>query len=161
MLRQVHGYPKLILNQAKATCTDTIHRVRLREKANGKMIVAAFLNSLTFAFSEVTGRSYGGGVLELEPNEAERLLLPLNNAENLELDFIHEMLLSERIHDALNLTDKVLLVDGLGLSQREVKSLREIWRKLRDRRINRKHSARKSTEAPNEKAHGVRAVGAD
>jgi adenine-specific DNA-methyltransferase len=161
MLRQVHGYPKLILNQARATCTDTIHRVRFREKANGRMIVAAFLNSLTFAFSEVTGRSYGGGVLELEPNEAERLPLPLKNAESLELDLIHDMLLSERIDDALNKTDKVLLVDGLGLSQGEVKSLREIWRKLRDRRINRKHSARKSPEAPNEKAQEVRLVAAD
>src|SRR5205814_1103038 len=53
MLRQVHGYPKLILNQAKATCTDTIHRVRFRNSANGNLVIAAFLNSLTFAFSEV------------------------------------------------------------------------------------------------------------
>jgi adenine-specific DNA methylase len=161
MLRQVHGYPKLILNQAKATCTDTIHRVRFRERTDGKLIVAAFLNSLTFAFSEVTGRSYGGGVLELEPNEAERLPLPLKNAEGLDLATTHEMLLSERIEDALKITDKVLLVDGLGLSQGEVKSLREIWRKLRDRRINRKHSVRRSPVALDEREPAVSLVAAD
>jgi len=141
MLRQVHGYPKLILNETKATCTDTIHRVRFREGANGSLIVAAFLNSLTFAFSEVTGRSYGGGVLELEPNEAEKLPLPLKNAERLDVFDLHEMLLADQIDDALEITDKALLIDGLGLSRREAKALREIWQRLRDRRINRKHSA--------------------
>jgi adenine-specific DNA-methyltransferase len=106
------------------------------------LIVAAFLNSLTFAFSEVTGRSYGGGVLELEPNEAEKLPLPLKNAERLDAFDLHEMLLADRIDDVLETTDKALLIGGLGLSRREAKALREIWQKLRDRRINRKHSAR-------------------
>jgi len=141
MLRQVHGYPKLIFNDAKATCTDTIHRVRFRNGANGSLIVAAFLNSLTFAFSEVTGRSYGGGVLELEPNEAEKLPLPLKDAERLDIFDLHEMLLADRIDDVLEITDKALLIDGLGLSRRDAKALREIWQRLRDRRINRKHSA--------------------
>ena len=81
MLRQVHHYPKIILNDADATCTDTIHRVRLRNGTSAKTVAAAFLNSLTFAFSEVIGRSYGGGVLELEPNEAEMLPLPLLGAD--------------------------------------------------------------------------------
>lgn len=143
MLRQIHAYPKLILNQAKATCTDTIHRVRFRNGANHHLVVAAFLNSLTFAFSEVVGRSYGGGVLELEPNEAEKLPLPLNNAEALDLAELHELLLADRIMEVLELTDKILLIDGLGLSRKEVLAVRAIWQKLRDRRINRKHSARK------------------
>lgn len=158
---ELRRFLKLVLNQAKATCTDTIHRVRFREKTNGKLVVAAFLNSLTFAFSEVTGRSYGGGVLELEPNEAERLPLPLKNAERLDLDSIHEMLLSERISDALKITDKILLVDGLGLSQGEAKLLREIWQKLRDRRINRKHSIKRLSAAPDEESPTIRLVAAD
>jgi hypothetical protein len=36
------------------------------------------------------------------------------------------------------ITDKVLLVDGLGLSWQETSALRQIWQKLRNRRINRK-----------------------
>jgi len=143
MLRQVHGYPKLIVNKAGTTCTDTIHRVRLLNGKSADVIAAAFLNSLTFAFSEVMGRSYGGGVLELEPNEAEKLPLPLIGAEKLDLGKLHTLLLDGSINAVLEITDKVLLIDGLGLSEAEVKTLRGIWIKLRDRRINRKHAGNK------------------
>ena len=142
MLRQVHSYPKIIVNKAKTTCTDTIHRVKLRNGMKGDVIAAAFLNSLTFAFSEVIGRSYGGGVLEIEPNEAEKLPLPLKGAENLDLKQIHKLLLNDDIEHVLNMTDKVLLLDGLGLSEKDARRLRGIWQKLRDRRINRKHTSK-------------------
>jgi adenine-specific DNA-methyltransferase len=142
MLRQVHSYPKIVVNRAGATCTDTIHRVRLRNGVKADTVAAAFLNSLTFAFSEVIGRSYGGGVLELEPNEAEKLPLPLKGAEKLDLESVHALLLSENVDSVLEVTDKVLLEEGLGLERAEVIKLRGIWRKMRDRRINRKHSSR-------------------
>lgn len=138
MLRQVHAYPKLVLNAAQATCTDTIHRVRFRYAANGEIITAAYLNSLTFAFSEVTGRSYGGGVLTFEPSEAERLPLPLINAEQLDLAYFDRRLREGDIDAVLDVTDKVLLRDGLGLRGDQICMLRGIWIKLRDRRINRK-----------------------
>ncbi|MCI0711032.1 MAG: SAM-dependent methyltransferase [Chloroflexi bacterium] len=140
MLRQIHGYPKLILNEAKATCTDTIHRVRFLNGAAPRSITAAFVNSLTLAFSEVTGRGYGGGVQTFEPSEAERLPLPLLGAENLDLTTIDRLLREDNIEAVLDITDEVLLIKGLGLSRREAKSLRGIWEKLRDRRINRKHN---------------------
>ncbi|MCI0490495.1 MAG: class I SAM-dependent methyltransferase [Blastocatellia bacterium] len=138
MLRQVHGYPKIILNETEATSTDTIHRVKFRNGAKGKTIAAAFLNSLTFAFAEVIGRSYGGGVLELEPREAEELLLPLKQAYMLNLCHLNEFLLAGDVEGLLDTTDNVLLINGLGLSVKDVKMLRGIWEKLRDRRINRK-----------------------
>lgn len=140
MLRQVHSYPKIIVNSADATCTDTIHRIKLLNGVGKETVAAAFLNSLTFAFAEVTGRSYGGGVLELEPNEAERLPIPLLGSEKLDFQEIHRLLLDDKIEAVLDITDKILLVDSLGLSTQEAKMLRGIWLKLRDRRINRKHS---------------------
>ncbi len=145
MLRQVHGYPKLILNTAGATCTDTIHRIRFRNGSNDRHVTAAFLNSLTFAFADVTGRSYGGGVLTFEPSEAERLPMPLIGAEKLELDIIDEKVRKDDIDAVLDVTDRILLINGLGLSQSDTKRLRGIWKKLRDRRINRKHSRRKKS----------------
>jgi adenine-specific DNA-methyltransferase len=105
MLRQIHGYPKIVVNRTKATCTDTIHRVRLLNGTKGEVIAAAFLNSLTFAFSEVMGRSYGGGVLELEPNEAEKLPLPLKGSERLDINQLHELLLRDEIEAVLDITD--------------------------------------------------------
>jgi len=138
MLRQVHAYPKLVLNTAQAVCTDTIHRVRFLDGVNGEAVTAAILNSLTFAFAEVTGRSYGGGVLTFEPSEAESLPLPLAGAEHLDLEHIDKLLRENNIDDVLEITDEVLLVQGLGLNRNYVSRLRRIWSKLRDRRINRK-----------------------
>jgi adenine-specific DNA-methyltransferase len=142
MLRQVHGYPKLILNQTDATCTDTVHRVRFVGSPDRKVITSAFLNSLTFAFAEVTGRSYGGGVLTFEPTEAENLPLPLANAHQLDLIQLDCLLRQGEIEKVLDITDQVLLREGLGLSYKETRMLRGIWEKLRDRRINRKHKSR-------------------
>lgn len=138
MLRQIHMHPKIIVNSAAATCTDTIHRVKLRNGRTSEDIASAFLNSLTFAFSEVLGRSYGGGVLELEPSEAESLLIPKKGSELLDVTEIHDLVLQNRIDDVLDLTDKIILRKYLGFSVKDTQSLRSIWRKLRDRRLNRK-----------------------
>ena len=150
MLRQIHTYPKIILNQAQATCTDTIHRVRFRNQADSSKVTAAFMNSLTFAFSEVVGRSYGGGVLELEPNEAEKIPLPLKYSEKLDVHHLHDLLMSKGIAAVLDLTDQVLLTDGLGLARKETKLLHQIRCKLRDRRINRKKKG-KTIESPKQR----------
>ena len=144
MLRQIHNYPKLILNSADATCTDTIHRVRIRGKGDARVISAAFLNSLTFAFVEITGRSYGGGVLELEPNEAEQLPIPMIGAEELDIVQLDKLLREKDIYAVLEITDEILLKKGLGFSNKEVQQLRGIWEKLRDRRVNRKHATKVS-----------------
>ncbi|HEU5380887.1 MAG TPA: N-6 DNA methylase [Ktedonobacteraceae bacterium] len=143
MLRQIHGYPKLILNQAEATCTDTIHRVRFSGPLDKRFVVAAFMNVLTFAFAEVTGRGYGGGVLTFEPSEAEKLPLPLVGVENLDLDEFDRLLRAGGIEAVLARTDEILLKRGLGLSDKEVRMLHNIWVKMRDRRVYRKHKSSK------------------
>jgi adenine-specific DNA-methyltransferase len=137
MLRQVHGHPKIVLNRTSATCTDTLHRLRFRPGVDGRLVAVAFINSLTFAFAELTGRSYGGGVLTFEPSEAEALPLPLSGAENLDLDLIDTLLREKRIEGALDIADECLLIRGLGLSRYEASTLRNIWVTLRDRRIHR------------------------
>ena len=140
MLRQIHSYPRIIVNSATATSTDTIHRVRILNGTPVRAFAAAFLNSLTFAFAEVIGRSYGGGVLELEPNEAEALPVPVSGAENLSFTAIHnELVKHDNINTILDTTDRVLLVEGLGLSTSDAKTVRGVWEKLRNRRIHRKH----------------------
>ena len=146
MLRQVHGYPKIVLNGAEATCTDTIHRVRFLTQGatwqnlnlTPQSVTGAFTNSLTFAFSEVTGRSYGGGVLTFEPSEAEILPLPLDGAAQLDFEEIDAYVRLGNINAVLDVTDRALLRDGLGLDKSEVSMVRGIWHKMRDRRIYRK-----------------------
>lgn len=139
MLRQVNGYPKLILNKCNATATDTLHRVKFTNGIKGEILTTAFLNSLTFAVAEVTGRSYGGGVLTFEPSEAERLPLPLKFADEIDHTEIDRLIRSGQIERILDMNDNILLKKGLNLTDNELRMLRNIWIKLRDRRINRKH----------------------
>lgn len=137
ILRQVHGYPKIVLNEAGATSTDTIHRVKFADRVDGKQIASSFLNSLTFAFSEVIGRSYGGGVMTFEPSESERLPLPSIASEPLDFAWIDAKLRKSDITSVLDLNDELLLKKGLGLDNQEAAMLRVIWEKLRNRRMER------------------------
>jgi adenine-specific DNA-methyltransferase len=138
MYRQIHTFPMVVANRVGATSTDTVHRVRLRSSASIEEIAFRAFNSLTFAWSEVCGRSYGGGVLELEPKEAEELPLPrakITKTEIRELDRL------QRLGDttkALNFADDILLREGMGLSAEKIDNLRRSWEALRDRRILRK-----------------------
>lgn len=137
-LRQVGSYPKLILNQADASSTDTIHRVRFKtKKISGETIALSYLNSLTFAFSEVTGRSYGGGVLTFEPTEIEELPLPLLEKHNIDFKLVDSLIRQRKIEEALDIVDKELLIKQLKFSKEEVQTLRGIWKKLSQRRANR------------------------
>src|SRR5262249_40514910 len=64
MLKRCHHFPRLVLNRAKAFSTDTAYRITpIRGTASG--LVLSFVNSLTALSSELEGRHYGGGVLEL------------------------------------------------------------------------------------------------
>lgn len=142
MLRQIHTHPRLSANHTAATSTDTVHRVRVLGTATTDQIACGVLNSMTFASSEVAGRSYGGGILELEPSEAESLLVP--DVEAVPADLVaqvDEQVRSGRLPDAVAAVDRRLLMDGLGLSAREVETLRDIWARLRDRRSARGRSA--------------------
>lgn len=137
-IRRNNKYPKLIINEAQAFTTDTMHRVTVKSNAEIKALTASYYNSLSFAFSEICGRSHGGGVLELMPSEVERILLPYkeNNAEL--LPEIDKMIRKKKdISDLLKITNKKILKDNFGLTDSEIELADSIWRKLSKRRLNR------------------------
>jgi len=137
-IRRNNLYPRLILNEAKAYTTDTMHRVFIKKEVNKNAFIASYYNSLSLAFSEIVGRSYGGGVLELMPNEAERILLPYRNENENLLPQIDKMLRDGKdINSILKITNESILKEGFGLSASEIKLANSIWQKLSARRLNR------------------------
>jgi adenine-specific DNA-methyltransferase len=140
MLRQIHSGPRIIANASGATCTDTIHRVRASGNVNVRTLAAASINSLTCAFAEIRGRSYGGGVLELEPTEAEGLLFPKLNGASLPVGEIDTAIRRDGAALVQQEVDRQVLRPA-GLSQRDIEALRSVWHKLSERRRSRRHSA--------------------
>jgi len=137
-IRRNNLYPKLIINEAQSYTTDTMHRVTVKQNAEIKALTASYYNSLSLAFSEICGRSHGGGVLELMPNEVEEILLPYNSNNAILLDTIDEMIRSKKdILDILEITNKKILKDNFGLSYNDIKLATNIWKKLSNRRLNR------------------------
>jgi len=144
LLRQIYDHPRIVANDALATSTDTIHRVRVKAGVDPKQLAAASMNSATFAFAEVLGRSYGGGVLELEPREAEEL--PFPDPSLLEADVVvrvDELVRAGRLLEALDLVDAELLIKGIGMEGADVTHLRSVWERLRDRRLLRGRGQRR------------------
>ncbi len=137
-LRQVNDYPKLVLNETGAASTDTIHRVKFKEGIDRNLLTISFINSLTFAFSEITGRSYGGGVMTFEPTEIEEIKMPVLKELPVNFDEIDQLIRQRKIEAVLDIVDEQLLIKQHGFSKKEVKMLRGIWKTLSDRRINRK-----------------------
>lgn len=138
MLRQINRVPKIVVNYTSSTNTDTLHKIRFLDGVNGNHVAAAFINSFTFAQCEITGRSYGGGVMTFEPGEVRKLRIPMTNAEKLDIAYLDKCMRENKIEEALSYSDDILLKQGLGLSDLEVSMLKEIWIKLSSRRIDRK-----------------------
>ena len=133
LLRQIHDAPRVVDNQTRATCTDTIHRVRMLNGTSSSWLAASFLNSVTAAFSEVRGRSYGGGVLELEPREAEALPIPPVATRTLSVDDMDTLVRRHGTEAGMDAADRAI-ADASGLGGQELGMFRAIWRKLYERR---------------------------
>lgn len=132
VFRQIYDFPRMVLNRAGATSTDTIHRLTC--KAVQERVIANTYTYLTAASAEIEGRSYGGGVLELEPTEAERLLMPKRLAKAMPLRECDYLIRNGQLDDVLAENARLILMQGMGMSKTDCTLLRNVWIKMRDRR---------------------------
>lgn len=137
LFRQIYDFPRVVFNQANATSTDTIHRLTVKA-AKPERVIANTYTWLTAASAEIEGRSYGGGVLELEPTEAERLLVPSKLNGALPLSECDRLTRAGRINEVLEENARIVLMKHMGLSKGDCLLLRDIWIKMRNRRMARR-----------------------
>lgn len=80
-----HLAPRLVLNTARTTSTNSIHRVYFKNSAPlyfKKLVAISLLTTYTNLSAEILGRRYGAGLLKLEPSEAGQLPCPIPNVLN-------------------------------------------------------------------------------
>lgn len=139
--------PRLTTNTAKAAHLNSVHGVYLTPKLRklGKALLPlASLTSMTLVGAETVGRAYGGGMLKLEPREADRLPVPPaplveSAAERLTniRPQVAGLLRGGKLLEASKLVDDVLLVGELGMKRDEVGVLRDAHAELTARRVAR------------------------
>ena len=141
LMRRSHKFPKLVLNNADSFTTDTMHRVKIKEDVDLQSLIFCFYNSITMASCEIIGRSHGGGVLEILPNDAETILIPYKKIAAKHLQKIDSMFRKNReIDPILDYVDDILLKDHLNLSSKSILEFRTIQKTLTKRRLNRRQS---------------------
>jgi adenine-specific DNA-methyltransferase len=139
--------PRLTANRAKAHHLNSVHGVYLKpgRRALGMdLLPIASLNSMTLLGAETVGRAYGGGMLKIEPREADHLPVPspavLEAAREALAVLRPQMgthLRNGRLLEAAKLVDEVLLVGQLGMKRADVRALREGHAELTARRVAR------------------------
>jgi adenine-specific DNA-methyltransferase len=152
-----HRYPRLITNRAGVTFVNSMHGVRLRADHPSRALAREALpliafNSVTMLGAETGGRSYGGGILKMEPSEASGLPMPnpdllagawaILRPERPKLD---RQLREGRWTNVVARVDEVLLRDAAGMSADDVREVHNAAQELRARRLVR--STRQDGEA--------------
>jgi adenine-specific DNA-methyltransferase len=145
--------PRLCANHAGIHHLNSVHGVYLRPELRElgiDLLPLGALTSMTLLSAETVGRAYGGGMLKLEPKEADRLAVPepgvLRDARTA-LAAIRPQVAARLsspggLTEAVALVDDILLIGELGIAASEVKSLRDAHAELAARRAARGGASR-------------------
>ncbi len=136
--------PRLTANEAAVHHINSIHGVYLGADVRGlgrELLPLAALNTLSMLGAEMVGRSYGGGILKLEPREADRLPVPSAPAVAAHAPALREIKNQVREHlahgrkaEATALVDGIVLEQLLGLDPAAIAAVHQARADMLDRR---------------------------
>jgi adenine-specific DNA-methyltransferase len=130
--------PKLVSNRGGFVAPNTLHVVRFASGYQWKPFAAGWYSSFTRLSCELEGHPLGGGMLKLEPSEAENVLIalpyPKDSAKLVrELDCL---LRRKDFSAAIDLADCSVLRSRFGLSNSECMTLRDAARQMETWRMH-------------------------
>jgi adenine-specific DNA-methyltransferase len=138
--------PRSASNPCYALYPNSLHGIRLFNTRIGERLAFALLSSFSLLGMELEGRSYGGGVLKLEPSEMQRVpvILPtcLDDEFTDHFDAANRAIRAGSFGTANELANQVILREQLGLSGTEIRSLAQAQAVLVERRMARARGER-------------------
>jgi adenine-specific DNA-methyltransferase len=142
-----HDTPRLVANLAGVRHLNSVHGVALKKplrRLGMGTLPLGMLNSLTLLGAELVGRSYGGGILKLEPREADRLPLPSPETLRRIAPALRKLrsqvgpaFRNGELLEVVEQVDRVLLAEDLGISPDDILTLRRARQALFERRARR------------------------
>ena len=136
--------PNICRNSLGLAYLNSVHGLTLHEDVRdiGRIVLPfAYLSTMSQLSAEVYGRSYGGGILKLEPREAAKTLVP--NAETseriqatvvLRYDKVDALLTQGKRDLATRVVDEVMIEAGIA-SAALIEEAGSLLSCLRDRRV--------------------------
>ncbi|EKO3803714.1 N-6 DNA methylase [Vibrio harveyi] len=83
MSYMIHLGPRMVINQGKINCTNSIHKVFFHDRAMSAdkrlAIAVSLLSSYSQLSAEIEGRAYSSGVLKIEPSAGRKIAVLLND----------------------------------------------------------------------------------
>ena len=144
--------PRLTTNLAAAHHLNSVHGVYLRPEHRElarELLPLASLNSVTLLNAEMVGRSYGGGILKMEPREADRWAMPSPQLVAARADALRSirpmvagLLRAGSLLDAVAHVDEALLLSPTHVDVAAIADVRSAHREMMARRIARGSSRR-------------------
>lgn len=134
--------PRLVANHSNAVAPNTLHILRTHPDSSysGDAISALWQTSLTQLSVEIEGHALGGGMLKMEPTEAEQVLVPASGSNEAIEGLATELDAIARSRGEIacrEYADDHLLRRRLGLTNKDISHLRSAGEKLRERRTSR------------------------
>ena len=134
--KRSHLYPKILKNNSNAFVTDSAYKVKMKGEYDLNSFIYSFYNTLTLLLSEIEGRYYGGGVLELIPSEFKKLSIPYVEINNAQFENFTERFENKKnIEGILFENDLKILNPTLGVNVEQIEKLTKIRNKLTKKRI--------------------------
>lgn len=136
------SWPRLVVNRSAFTCTNNILRVTWREEKHPAKdwtrLALGTLSTLSQLSAELVGRSYGGGVLKVEPGEVLNLAVPLLPAQTVDdlAEKVDSLLRQGRKREATEAIDAALVLSHRGFDDGKLEQLRVARNLLYSRRSN-------------------------
>lgn len=134
--KRSHLYPKLLKNDSNAFVTDSAYKIEMRNGYDLNSFIYSFYNTFTLLLSELDGRYYGGGVLELIPSEFKKLPIPFTEISKKQFEnFSSKFERKSNIEQILAQNDFKILNSTLGITNEDIQKLTKIRNKLKKKRL--------------------------